>query len=115
VLQSSCRSKSESSPFLDEAGLIVHPGRLDLPEAGPSRRAEATYAALPLLNQPFVLNDALTRTYKAQYSNIYFQRLLQLRQIVASAAEKRWAHVKGALCSWYGGGDSVLKILPQHF
>ncbi|KAI5453853.1 DNA polymerase delta small subunit Cdc1 [Naganishia albida] len=69
---------------------------LELPEAGPSKRAEAAYAGLPLLNQPFVLNDALTRTYKAQYSNIYFQRLLQLRKIVADAAGKRWAHVKGS-------------------
>ena len=69
--------------------------RYDLPEAGPSRRPQADYAALPLLNQPFLLNDALARTYKAQYSNIYFQRLLQLKAIVAKAAKQRWAHVQG--------------------
>jgi DNA polymerase delta subunit 2 len=69
--------------------------RYELPEAGPSKRAQADYATLPLLNQPFLLNDALTRTYKAQYSNIYFQRLLQLRAIVAEAAKRRWDHVQG--------------------
>ncbi|GHJ84295.1 hypothetical protein NliqN6_0697 [Naganishia liquefaciens] len=68
----------------------------DLPEAGPSRRPRADYAPLPLLNQPFLLNDALTRTYKAQYSNIYFQRLLQLKATVAAAAKQKWAHVQGS-------------------
>lgn len=50
---------------------------------------------MPKLSKPFLLDDVMTRSYKAQYANIYFLRLMQLRPVVAKVANERWKGVKG--------------------
>lgn len=66
-------------------------------EAGePPKRPVVAYSSLPQLSSPFFIDPAL-RSYKHQYSNIYFVRLVELRPIVEEHAEKRWANVKGEL------------------
>jgi DNA polymerase delta subunit 2 len=67
----------------------------DFPAAESSRRASAEYKPLPKLTKPFLLDDVKARSYKAQFANIYFLRLLQLRPVVAKVANERWKNVKG--------------------
>lgn len=71
--------------------------------AGPSKRPDAPYAALPKLSAPFALDTDLARNYKTQYANIYFLRLLRLRGIVAKRAKERWEDVKGESQPHTGG------------
>jgi DNA polymerase II small subunit/DNA polymerase delta subunit B len=35
------------------------------------------------------------RTYQQQYSNFYFQRLVQLKPHVTAEAKHRWSHLSG--------------------
>lgn len=65
------------------------------PAQGPSRRPTTSYSLIPELSKPFILDPA-SRSYKHQYSNIYFVRLVELRPIVEVKAQERWAHVRGA-------------------
>jgi DNA polymerase delta subunit 2 len=58
------------------------------------RRATAEYSSLPELSSKFLI-DPTQRSYKHQYSNIYFVRLVELRPKVEERAAKRWASVRG--------------------
>ncbi|KAL7422155.1 DNA polymerase delta small subunit Cdc1 [Cryptotrichosporon argae] len=60
----------------------------------PLRRATADYTSLPELSAPFLLDPA-TRSYKHQYSNIYFVRLVELRPVVEANAARKWKDVRG--------------------
>lgn len=65
-------------------------------EAGePPKRPTVAYSSLPELSAPFFIDPA-SRSYKHQYANIYFVRLVELRPIVEEQAAERWAHVRGA-------------------
>ena len=69
---------------------------LDVP-AGPSYpRPTLTYSTLPDLSKPFFV-DAAQRSYKHQYSNIYFVRLVELRPVVEKRAQESWGGIKGKL------------------
>jgi DNA polymerase II small subunit/DNA polymerase delta subunit B len=68
--------------------------QLPEPSSEPSRRQTATYSSLPELSKPFLLDPA-SRSYKHQYSNIYFVRLVELRPIVEERAQERWRSVRG--------------------
>ncbi|CAK9780848.1 unnamed protein product [Cutaneotrichosporon oleaginosum] len=59
----------------------------------PSRPVVA-YSSLSELSAPFFI-DPTSRSYKHQYSNIYFVRLVELRPIVEARAAKLWAKVRG--------------------
>jgi DNA polymerase delta subunit 2 len=48
-------------------------------------------------NQDLFVIDARNRSYKHQYSNIYFTRLHQLKSPVQEAAAKRWNKTPGSL------------------
>ena len=60
------------------------------------KRPTATYSSLPALSKPFLIDPAL-RSYKHQYANIYFVRLVELRTIVEERAHERWSAVRGRL------------------
>lgn len=60
----------------------------------PPKRPVVAYSALPELSAPFFIDPA-SRSYKHQYSNIYFVRLVELRPIVEARAAERWAKVRG--------------------
>jgi DNA polymerase delta subunit 2 len=68
----------------------------DIPfDAGePPSRPVVAYSSLPELSAPFFIDPA-SRSYKHQYSNIYFVRLVELRPIVEERAAKLWANVRG--------------------
>ncbi|ORY25755.1 DNA polymerase alpha/epsilon subunit B-domain-containing protein [Naematelia encephala] len=57
-------------------------------------RPTTTYSSLPELSKPFLI-DAAHRSYKHQYSNIYFVRLVELRPIVEERAKEKWSSVRG--------------------
>lgn len=64
--------------------------------AGPSsQRPTPTTSALSELSAPLRISSS-TRSYGHQYANIYFIRLVQLRDEVMQRAEARWAHVQGS-------------------
>jgi DNA polymerase delta subunit 2 len=64
-------------------------------EPGPApRRPNPSYSSLPELSKPFVIDPA-NRSYRHQYSNVYFVRLVELRPIVEKRAEERWKAVRG--------------------
>ncbi|GMK55458.1 hypothetical protein CspeluHIS016_0205140 [Cutaneotrichosporon spelunceum] len=58
------------------------------------KRPVVAYSSLPELSSPFFIDPA-TRSYKHQYSNIYFVRLIELRPIVEERAVERWANIRG--------------------
>ncbi|KAJ7581047.1 DNA polymerase alpha/epsilon subunit B-domain-containing protein [Mycena floridula] len=65
-----------------------------LPSQSVASRA-TTSILPPTEGTPSFILGAKHRTYKHQYSNIYFVRLRILRQLVEQAAERRWHHIKG--------------------
>lgn len=78
----------------------------DLPDSISNLRKTAPYRPLPTLNEPFLLNNVVTRNYKTQYANIYFTRLLQLRPVVARVAAERWGKTPGELMQLlFQGGE----------
>jgi hypothetical protein len=58
------------------------------------KRPTTSFSSLPELSKPFIL-DSASRSYKHQYANIYFVRLVELRPIVEERAMERWKGVKG--------------------
>nr|WRH23603.1 DNA polymerase delta subunit 2 [Naematelia aurantialba] len=62
--------------------------------SAPLVRPTTTYSSLPELSKPFLI-DSAQRSYKHQYSNIYFVRLVELRPIVEEQAKERWSAVRG--------------------
>lgn len=60
----------------------------------PLRRPKVAYSSIPELSAPFLIDPA-QRSYKHQYSNIYFVRLVQLRETVENQAAERWRNVRG--------------------
>jgi hypothetical protein len=69
---------------------------LALPDTTPPQRPSATYSSLSELSKPFLIDPSL-RSYKHQYANIYFVRLVELRPIVEERAGERWGGVRGKL------------------
>lgn len=65
-------------------------------EDAPARRPVVDYSTIPELSNKFVI-DPKQRSYKHQYSNIYFVRLVELRPMVEERAAKRWSKVRGGL------------------
>ncbi|CAD6578096.1 MAG: hypothetical protein TREMPRED_002110 [Tremellales sp. Tagirdzhanova-0007] len=57
-------------------------------------RPTSSFSTLPELSKPFLL-DPRARSYRHQYSNIYFVRLVELRPIVEERALERWQGVRG--------------------
>ena len=76
--------------------------KLSLPEESARERPSTSYSSLPELSKPFLL-DPTTRSYKHQYSNIYFVRLVELRPIVEKRASERWGGVRGESARVYAG------------
>ena len=70
--------------------------RLEEPEGPSSHRPTTSYSNLPELSAPFHI-DSVQRSYKHQYSNIYFVRLVELRPVVEKNAQERWGSVRGEL------------------
>lgn len=66
---------------------------LSVPETG-TKRPATSYSSLSELSKPFLI-DPSSRSYKHQYANIYFVRLVELRPIVEERAGERWKNVKG--------------------
>ncbi|WVQ70346.1 uncharacterized protein L199_008573 [Kwoniella botswanensis] len=64
------------------------------PAGGRSMRPNPSYSTLQELSKPFIL-DSNHRSYKHQYANIYFVRLVELRPIVEEKAHERWKSVRG--------------------
>jgi hypothetical protein len=58
-------------------------------------RPDPTYSSLPELAQSFKLSK-LSRNYAAQFSNVYFSRLFELRQPATQKATEKWSGIKGA-------------------
>ena len=58
------------------------------------KRPTTSYSTLPELSKPFLIDPA-QRSYKHQYANIYFVRLVELRPIVEKHALARWSHIRG--------------------
>jgi DNA polymerase delta subunit 2 len=67
---------------------------LSIPETYPPQRPPTTYSSLSELSKPFLI-DPSSRSYKHQYANIYFVRLVELRPIVEERAGERWGGVRG--------------------
>jgi hypothetical protein len=69
-----------------------------LPEPSSSsiKRPTAAYSSLPELAKPFYV-DPSERSYRHQYANIYFVRLVELRPVVEQAASDKWSRVRGEL------------------
>jgi len=63
-------------------------------EGAAPRRPVVPYSTIPELSNKFVI-DPKQRSYKHQYSNIYFVRLVELRPRVEERAAQRWAKVRG--------------------
>jgi hypothetical protein len=88
--------------FIDPSLLSTPPRPSILPmasdikyeEGEPPHRPVVAYSSLPELSSKFMI-DAAQRSYKHQYSNIYFVRLVELRPKVEERAAKRWANVRG--------------------
>ena len=69
---------------------------LPSPSKSPPRRPTTSFSTLPELSKPFLL-DSQARSYRHQYSNIYFVRLVELRPIVEERALERWDRVRDRL------------------
>lgn len=54
------------------------------------RRPSVPYSSLPELSKPFLI-DPSKRSFKYQYANVYFVRLVELRPIVEEHAKRLWA------------------------
>lgn len=67
---------------------------LPAPSQVPSQRPTTAYSSLSELSKPFLI-DPSSRSYKHQYANVYFVRLVELRPIVEQRAAERWKNVKG--------------------
>ncbi|WVQ78160.1 hypothetical protein IAT38_000241 [Cryptococcus sp. DSM 104549] len=65
------------------------------PEATAITRPNPSFSHLTEFSKPFLL-DPSTRSYKHQYANIYFVRLVELRPTVEERARERWKSVQGA-------------------
>jgi DNA polymerase delta subunit 2 len=65
-------------------------------EVGPTQRPSVKYSSLSELSRPFLI-DPSQRSYKHQYANIYFVRLVELRPIVEERAGERWGGVRGKI------------------
>jgi hypothetical protein len=72
---------------------------LGLPETFPPQRPMTAYSSLSELSKPFLI-DPKHRSYKHQYANVYFVRLVELRPIVEERAGERWKSVRGKL-TWF--------------
>lgn len=68
----------------------------EVPESSATalKRPTVSYSGLPELSKPFIV-DQEHRSYKHQYSNIYFVRLVELRPVVEQQANERWTGVRG--------------------
>lgn len=55
----------------------------------PNQRPVVPYSSLPELSKGFFI-DPSKRSFKHQYSNIYFVRLVELRPIVEEHAKQLW-------------------------
>jgi len=66
------------------------------PPSEPLSRPTTSYSSLPALSKPFLIDPA-QRSYKHQYANIYFVRLVELRSIVEQHAAERWGNVRGMM------------------
>lgn len=64
------------------------------PEKSPSLRPAPPYDPLIELSKPFTI-DPTSRSYKHQYANIYFVRLVEQRPTVEEKAREKWKNVKG--------------------
>lgn len=64
------------------------------PEGIPCIRPAASYDPLTELSKPFTIDPA-SRSYKHQYANIYFVRLVEQRPAVEKKATEKWKDVKG--------------------
>lgn len=64
------------------------------PEGNPSLRPTPSYDPLIELSKPFTIDPA-SRSYKHQYANIYFVRLVEQRPTVEEKAREKWKNVKG--------------------
>lgn len=62
----------------------------------PLRRPVVPYSPLHELSAPFLI-DPSKRSYKHQYSNIYFVRLVELRPMVEAEAKRKWKKVRGRI------------------
>lgn len=76
--------------------MVYLPQPLPEPSTSVIKRPVTTYSSLPELSAPFYIDPA-QRSYKHQYANIYFVRLVELRPIVEERAGERWAHIRGQL------------------
>lgn len=63
-----------------------------------SSRPDPAFSTLAALQSTFVLRPQ-TRSYNHQYANMYFARLVQLRQAVLERAEKKWGQAAGEFSS----------------
>lgn len=63
-----------------------------------SSRPDPAFSTLAALQSTFVLRPQ-TRNYNHQYANMYFARLVQLRQAVLERAEKKWGQAAGEFFS----------------
>ncbi|KAF9066872.1 DNA polymerase alpha/epsilon subunit B-domain-containing protein [Rhodocollybia butyracea] len=62
-----------------------------------SQLKRATTTVVPVSQEtPSFIIDSKNKSYKHQYSNIYFLRLLALRDSVIQAASKRWDNLPGS-------------------
>ncbi|WRT66895.1 uncharacterized protein IL334_003859 [Kwoniella shivajii] len=66
---------------------------LPSPSSTNLRRPNPSHSALSELSKPFIL-DSSSRSYKHQYANIYFVRLVELRPVVEERAQERWKSVR---------------------
>ena len=73
---------------------LIMATELPEPTSEALKRPTVTYSSLPALSKPFLIDPAL-RSYKHQYANIYFVRLVELRSVVEERAQERWAAVRG--------------------
>lgn len=64
------------------------------PQEMPSIRPTPSYDPLAGLSKPFTIDPA-SRSYKHQYANIYFVRLVEQRPTVEEKATEKWKDVKG--------------------
>ncbi|WVR04983.1 hypothetical protein IAU60_001995 [Kwoniella sp. DSM 27419] len=64
------------------------------PSDGRLSRPNPTYSTLPEQSKPFVVAPE-SRSYKHQYANIYFVRLVELRPTVEDKAKERWKGIRG--------------------
>lgn len=77
-----------------EIVMVYLPEPLPEPISASSKRPVVPYSSLPELSKPFYIDPA-QRSYRHQYANIYFVRLVELRPVVEQRAAERWAGVRG--------------------